>query len=144
MIGAVRIKKVGLIFENGHIGLKITGGLALAAFEFELMGMQVTVPQSVLNDPAKLSEIAFALDGFGVEIRKGTLAIMGAFLRQHCEERDASGAAIALRRVQRHRPGRLSAAQPDRHGLLRQVPGAPVAVSLRGAGLPNSGASRAC
>lgn len=95
VIGAVRIKKVGLIFENGRIGLKITGGLALAAFEFELMGMQVTVPQSVLNDPAKLSEIAFALDGFGVEIHKGTLAIMGAFLRMHREERDPDGSLIA-------------------------------------------------
>lgn len=95
VIGAVHIKKVGLIFENGRIGLKITGGLALAAFEFELMGMQVTVPQSVLNDPARLSEIAFALDGFGVEIHKGTLAIMGAFLRMHRGERDADGALIA-------------------------------------------------
>jgi|GEM_PF-3975726 len=95
VIGAVRIKKIGLIFENGRIGLKITGGLALAAFEFELMGMQVTVPQSVLNDPAKLSEIAFALDGFGVEIHKGTLAIMGAVLRMHREEPGADGALIA-------------------------------------------------
>jgi hypothetical protein len=95
VIGAVRIKKVALIFENGRIGLQITGGLALAAFEFELMGMQVTVPQSVLDDPSQLSEIVFALDGFGVEIHKGTLAIMGAFLRQHHEERDENGGLIA-------------------------------------------------
>lgn len=95
VIGAVRIKKVALIFENGRIGVKITGGLALATFEFELMGMQVSVSQSVLNDPAKISEIAFALDGFGVEIRKGTLAIMGAFLRQHYEETDEHGNLIA-------------------------------------------------
>lgn len=85
-IGPLNLKKVALIFENGRIGLKITGGLALAAFEFELMGMQVTVPQSVLGDPAKISEIAFALDGFGVEIRKGTLAILGAFLHQKYPE----------------------------------------------------------
>jgi hypothetical protein len=95
VIGAVRIKKVAPIFENGRIGLKITGGLALAAFEFELMGMQVTVPQSVLNDPAKLEEIAFALDGFGIEIHQGPLAIMGAFLRQHHEEPDEQGKLIA-------------------------------------------------
>lgn len=95
VIGAVRIKKVALIFENGRIGIKITGGLALAAFEFELMGMQVTVPQSVLDDPAKLAEIAFALDGFGVDIHQGTLAIMGAFLRQHYEEPDQQGKLIA-------------------------------------------------
>lgn len=95
VIGAVRIKKVALIFENGRIGLKMTGGLALAAFEFELMGMQVTVPQSVLSDSSKLEEITFALDGFGVEIHKGTLAIMGAFLRQHREERDQDGNLIA-------------------------------------------------
>lgn len=95
VIGAVRIKKVALVFENGRIGLKITGGLALAAFEFELMGMQVTVPQSVLDDPSKISEIAFALDGFGVEIHKGTLSVMGAFLRQHYEEHDKDGKLVA-------------------------------------------------
>jgi hypothetical protein len=95
VIGAVRIKKVALIFEDGRIGLKITGGLALAAFEFELMGMQVTVPQSVLDDPSKISEIGFALDGFGVEIHKGTLSVMGAFLRQHREEHDKDGSLIA-------------------------------------------------
>lgn len=94
-IGAVRIKKVALIFENGRIGLKITGGLALATFEFELMGMQVTVPQSVLDDPSKISEIAFALDGFGVEIHQGTLSVMGAFLRQHYEEHDQDGKLVA-------------------------------------------------
>ncbi|MDX2029174.1 MAG: DUF6603 domain-containing protein [Blastocatellia bacterium] len=95
VIGAVRIKKVALIFEDGRIGLKITGGLALAAFEFELMGMQVTVPQSVLDDPSKISEIGFALDGFGIEIQKGTLSVMGAFLRQHREERNKDGSLLA-------------------------------------------------
>lgn len=94
IVGAVRIKKVGLIFENGRIGIKITGGLALAAFEFELMGMQVTVPQSVLDDPSNFAAIEFALDGFGVEIRKGTLSIMGAFLRQHFAENDETGKLV--------------------------------------------------
>lgn len=83
VIGAVRIKKVAMIFESGRLGLKITGGLALAAFEFELMGLQVTVPQSVLNDPTTAEDIEFSLDGFGAEIHKGTLSILGAFLRQH-------------------------------------------------------------
>ena len=95
LIGAVRIKKVALIFENERIGLKITGGLALAAFEFELMGMQVTVPQSVLDDPSKVSEIAFSLDGFGVKIQKGTLSILGGFLRQHYKEEVKDGKTIA-------------------------------------------------
>lgn len=83
VVGAVRIKKVAMIFESGRLGLKITGGLALAAFEFELMGLQVTVPQSVLNDPTTAQDIEFSLDGFGAEIREGTLSILGAFLRQH-------------------------------------------------------------
>lgn len=95
VISAVRIKKVGLIFENGRIGIKITGGLALAVFEFELIGMQVTVPQSVLDDPSNIAEIDFALDGFAAEIRKGTLSIMGAFLRQHFEAYNENGKLIA-------------------------------------------------
>jgi len=94
IVGAVRIKKVGFIFEKGRLGLKITGGLALAAFEFELSGMQVTVPQSILNDPSQVTDIDFALDGFEAEIHKGTLSIMGAFLRQHHEDPDEDGNLI--------------------------------------------------
>lgn len=87
VISAVRIQKVGLIFEKGRLGLKITGGLALATFEFELIGLQVTVPQDVLSNPKLLIEnnpaeiLEFSLDGFGAKIQKGTLSIMGAFMR---------------------------------------------------------------
>lgn len=95
VIGAVRVKKVNLIFDKGKIGLKVTGGLALAAFEFELIGMQVTVPQAVLNDPKQLKHIDFSLDGFSAAIQKGTLSIMGAFLRKHHEDRDEAGQLIA-------------------------------------------------
>lgn len=94
VIGAVRIKKVAMVFEGGRLGLKLTGGLALAAFEFELIGLQVTVPQSVLNDPGLVTDIEFGLDGFGAEIRQGTLSILGAFLRQHYPEQAVNGATI--------------------------------------------------
>ena len=83
VVGAVRIKKVALICEGGRLGLKLTGGLTLAAFEFELMGLQVTVPQTVLNDPSQATDIAFSLDGFSADIHNGTLTIQGAFLHQH-------------------------------------------------------------
>ena len=94
VIGAVRIKKVAFIFDKGQIGLKITGGLALATFEFELMGLQVTVPQEVLNDPTQVSKIRFDLEGFGVKIQKGTLSVAGAFLRKHYEEETVDNKVI--------------------------------------------------
>lgn len=81
LLGAVRIRQVGLVYEKGRMGLKITGGLALAAFEFELTGLQVSVPQEALSDPAKLTEIEFGLDGFAADIQKGPMVMRGAFLR---------------------------------------------------------------
>ncbi len=86
VFSAVKLKKISLIFQNGRLGLKLTGGLSLAVFEFELMGLQITVPQSVLNDPSDITDIAFDLDGFGAKIQKGPLSIIGAFLRKHYED----------------------------------------------------------
>lgn len=89
VFSAVKIKKVSLIFQEGRLGLKLTGGLSLAAFEFELMGLQLTVPQSILNNPADITGIEFDLDGFGAAIQKGPLSIMGGFMRiKHPTEQD--------------------------------------------------------
>lgn len=94
VLGAVSIKKVSLIFEGGKLGLKLTGGLALAAFQFDLLGLQVTVPQAVLSDPSKIKEIEFGLDGFTANIQKGTLLIAGAFLRKHYPAKTEHGRTI--------------------------------------------------
>ncbi len=91
-LGPVNFKKVEMIFQDGRLGLKITGGLALAAFEFELMGLSVTVPQTVLKDPSRVTEIVFDLDGIGIDVQKGTLTIAATFLRTHYE---ASGSIEA-------------------------------------------------
>ncbi len=80
VFSAVKLKKVSLIFQKGRLGFKLTGGLSLAVLEFELIGLQVTVPQSVLNDPSDLNDIEFGLDGFGAAIQKGPMSIMGAFM----------------------------------------------------------------
>lgn len=96
VISAVRIKKIGLIFEDGRLGLKITGGLALATFEFELIGMQLTVPQSVLKDPADITDISFSLEGFGASIQKGKLSVVGGFLRMQHEEYEEYAGVIQV------------------------------------------------
>jgi hypothetical protein len=85
-LGPVNVKSAELIFQDGRLGLKLTGGLSMAAFEFELIGLSVTVPQTVLKDPSKVTDIAFGLDGIGIDIQKGTLTIAGAFLRLHYPE----------------------------------------------------------
>lgn len=85
-VGPVNIKKVGLVLKKGHIGIKVTGGLSFAAFEFDLINLQVTFPHSVLKDPAKLTDIAFGLEGFTADIHKGELTIAGGFLREHHKE----------------------------------------------------------
>lgn len=96
IVGAIRVRKVALVFEQGVLGLKITGGLTLVAFEFELMGLQVTVPQTALSDPSTLKGVEFNLDGFGAKIQKGTLSISGAFLRQHYPEQTDEHGALSV------------------------------------------------
>ena len=83
-LGPVNIKKVALVLKDRRLGLKMTAGLALAAFEFDLIGLEITAPQTVLNDPiGALDDIQFDLDGFAADIHKGNLSIAGAFLRKH-------------------------------------------------------------
>ncbi len=94
-LGPVNVKKVELLFQDGRLGLKITGGLALATFEFELIGLSVTVPQTVLNDPKQVTDINFGLDGIRVDVQKGTLTIAGAFLRTHYPESTTTGKTVA-------------------------------------------------
>ena len=71
--GAIYFDSVALVYQERRIGLKITGGLDLAAFRLELMGLGMDVPVEVFSDPSKLTEIAFHLDGLGLQVKKGPL-----------------------------------------------------------------------
>ena len=84
-IGPILFNKASLKFQDGKIGLEVDGGLSLASFEFELLGLEVDVPMEVLSDISKIKDIDFGLRGFAAHIQDPGFSISGAFLHQKIE-----------------------------------------------------------
>ena len=77
-LGPLRIDNVAVEFGNGtNISVKVDGSFGMAGLELQLLGLKATTSLDALKTG---SVPTFSMDGLGLNIDRGALAIAGTFL----------------------------------------------------------------
>jgi hypothetical protein len=81
-MGPVTVRRIGLGYENGRVGIKFDASLQLNVLTFNLEGLGLTYPLDKFTEPSQfLKHVEFTLDGMGLALGNGPIEIGGSLVR---------------------------------------------------------------
>jgi hypothetical protein len=81
-MGPVTVRRIGLGYENGRVGIKFDASLRLSVLTFNLEGLGLTYPLDKFTQPSEfLKHVKFTLDGMGLALGNGPIEIGGSLVR---------------------------------------------------------------
>ncbi len=81
-MGPVTVRRIGLGYENGRVGIKFDASLQLNVLTFNLEGLGLTYPLDKFTEPSQFHKhVEFTLDGMGLALGNGPIEIGGSLVR---------------------------------------------------------------
>ena len=81
-MGPVSVRRIGLGYDNGRVGIKFDASLQLSVLTFNLEGLGLTYPVDKFTEPSQfLKHVEFTLDGMGLALGNGPIEIGGSLVR---------------------------------------------------------------
>jgi len=81
-LGPVTVRRVGLAYDKGRVGIKFDASLQLNVLTFSIDGLGMTYPLDKFTEPSQfLKHVEFTLDGMGLALGNGPIEIGGSLLR---------------------------------------------------------------
>lgn len=78
--GPVSLKELGVNYSRGEATFGFSAGFSMAGFELALQGLAITFPMPLPGQQAQ-GKVGFDLQGLGLNYKKGSLELGGAFLK---------------------------------------------------------------
>ena len=78
--GPVALQKIGLNYAGGEATFGLTAGFSLGGFTLDLEGLAITFPLPLPGQAAGKA-ISFALQGLGLDLKRGSLEVGGVFVK---------------------------------------------------------------